>query len=126
VSGHRLGTAEIESALVSHESVSEAAVVGFPHPVKGEGIAAFVILRDGFSGSDDLETILAGHVRTVIGPIAKPDIIKFAKDLPKTRSGKIMRRILRKIAGGEKDLEAFGDISTLADPKVVKDLLGAG
>jgi acetyl-CoA synthetase len=126
VSGHRLGTAEIESALVSHESVSEAAVVGFPHPVKGEGIAAFVILRDGFTGSDDLETILAGHVRTVIGPIAKPDIIKFARDLPKTRSGKIMRRILRKIAAGEKDIEAFGDISTLADPKVVKDLLGAG
>jgi acetyl-CoA synthetase len=127
VSGHRLGTAEIESALVSHEAVSEAAVVGFPHPVKGEGIHAFVILRDGFVASDDLATILAGHVRKLIGPIAKPDHIQFAQDLPKTRSGKIMRRILRKLAAGERELEAFGDISTLADPKVVRDLLsGAG
>jgi acetyl-CoA synthetase len=127
VSGHRLGTAEIESALVSHEAVSEAAVVGFPHAVKGEGIHAFVILRDGFTASDDLATILAGHVRKLIGPIAKPDHIQFAQDLPKTRSGKIMRRILRKLAAGERDLEAFGDISTLADPKVVRDLLsGSG
>jgi acetyl-CoA synthetase len=127
VSGHRLGTAEIESALVSHEAVSEAAVVGFPHPVKGEGIHAFVLLRDGYVASDDLSTILAGHVRKLIGPIAKPDRIQFAHDLPKTRSGKIMRRILRKLAAGERDLEAFGDISTLADPKVVRDLLsGAG
>jgi acetyl-CoA synthetase len=123
VSGHRLGTAEVESALVSHEAVSEAAVVGFPHPVKGEGIHAYVVLKDGHIASEDLETILAGHVRTVIGPIAKPDRIQFARDLPKTRSGKIMRRILRKLAAGEKELEAFGDISTLADPKVVKDLL---
>jgi acetyl-CoA synthetase len=123
VSGHRLGTAEIESALVSHEAVSEAAVVGFPHPVKGEGIHAFVLLRDGQFASDDLATILAGHVRKLIGPIAKPDHIQFARDLPKTRSGKIMRRLLRKIAAGEKDMEAFGDLSTLADPKVVKDLL---
>ena len=123
VSGHRLGTAEIESALVSHEAVSEAAVVGFPHPVKGEGIHAFVLLRDGYVASDDLSTILAGHVRKLIGPIAKPDRIQFAHDLPKTRSGKIMRRILRKLAAGERDLEAFGDISTLADPKVVRDLL---
>ena len=123
VSGHRLGTAEIESALVSHEAVSEAAVVGFPHPVKGEGIHAYVVLRDGQVASDDLATILAGHVRKLIGPIAKPDHIQFVRDLPKTRSNKIMRRILRKIAAGERDLEAFGDISTLADPKVVKDLL---
>ncbi|HZL05393.1 MAG TPA: acetate--CoA ligase [Coriobacteriia bacterium] len=123
VSGHRLGTAEIESALVSHDAVSEAAVVGFPHPVKGEGIHAFVVLRDGQFASDDLATILAGHVRKIIGPIAKPDHVQFARDLPKTRSGKIMRRILRKIAAGEKDTEAFGDLSTLADPKVVKDLL---
>ena len=126
VSGHRLGTAEIESALVSHEAVSEAAVVGYPHPVKGEGIHAFVVLKDGYYPSEDLEKILAGHVRKMIGPIAKPDIVQFAPDLPKTRSGKIMRRILRKIAGGEKDIEAFGDISTLADPKVVKTLLGPG
>ncbi len=124
VSGHRLGTAEIESALVSHESVSEAGVVGFPHPVKGEGIHAFVVLRDGFVASDDLATILSGHVRKLIGPIAKPDRIQFAHDLPKTRSGKIMRRILRKIAAGETDIGTLGDLSTLADPKVVKDLLG--
>ncbi len=123
VSGHRLGTAEIESALVSHDAVSEAAVVGFPHPVKGEGIHAYVVLRDGQFPSDDLATILKGHVRKIIGPIAQPDIIQFARDLPKTRSGKIMRRILRKIAAGEREMEAFGDISTLQDPKVVKDLL---
>ncbi|TLM76830.1 MAG: acetate--CoA ligase [Actinobacteria bacterium] len=127
VSGHRIGTAEVESALVSHEAVSEAAVVGFPHPVKGEGLHAYVVLRDGFTASDELESILSGHVRTVIGPIAKPDRIQFAADLPKTRSGKIMRRILRKIAAGETDAEAFGDISTLTDPRVVKDLVaGAG
>ncbi len=123
VSGHRLGTAEIESALVSHEAVSEAAVVGFPHPVKGEGIHAFVLLRDGQFPSEDLAKILRGHVRKIIGPIATPDHIQFARDLPKTRSGKIMRRILRKMAAGEKEMEAFGDISTLADPKVVKELL---
>jgi acetyl-CoA synthetase len=123
VSGHRLGTAEIESALVSHEAVSEAAVVGFPHPVKGEGIHAYVILRDGVLPSEELAKILSGHVRRLIGPIAKPDRVQFVQDLPKTRSGKIMRRILRKIAGGEKDTEQFGDLSTLADPKVVKDLL---
>jgi acetyl-CoA synthetase len=123
VSGHRMGTAEIESALVSHEAVSEAAVVGFPHPVKGEGIHAFVLLRDGHYPSEDLATILSGHVRKLIGPIAKPDHIQFASDLPKTRSGKIMRRILRKLAAGERDMEAFGDLSTLADPKVVRQLL---
>ena len=126
VSGHRLGTAEIESALVSHEAVSEAAVVGYPHPVKGEGIHAFVVLKDGYYASEDLEKILAGHVRKLIGPIAKPDVVQFAPDLPKTRSGKIMRRMLRKIAAGERDLEAFGDVSTLADPKVLKELLGPG
>jgi acetyl-CoA synthetase len=123
VSGHRLGTAEIESALVAHEAVTEAAVVGFPHPVKGEGIFAFVVLRQDQVPSEDLAKILAGHVRKLVGPIAKPDHIQFSTDLPKTRSGKIMRRILRKIASGETDLEAFGDLSTLADPKVVKDLL---
>ncbi len=123
VSGHRMGTAEVESALVSHDAVSEAAVVGFPHPVKGEGIHAFVLLRDGQHPSEDLATILSGHVRKLIGPIAKPDRIQFARDLPKTRSGKIMRRILRKLAAGERDMEAFGDVSTLADPKVVKELL---
>ena len=126
VSGHRMGTAEIESALVSHEAVSEAAVVGFPHPVKGEGIHAFVLLRDGHYPSEDLAKILSGHVRKLIGPIAKPDHIQFARDLPKTRSGKIMRRILRKLAAGERDMEAFGDLSTLSDPRVVKDLLEGG
>ncbi len=124
VSGHRLGTAEIESALVSHEAVSEAAVVGFPHAVKGEGIHAYVVLRDGQVPSEDLAKTLTGHVRKVIGPIAKPDRIQFASDLPKTRSGKIMRRILRKVAAGTTGTEELGDLSTLADPKVVKDLLG--
>jgi acetyl-CoA synthetase len=126
VSGHRLGTAEIESALVSHEAVAEAAVVGFPHPVKGEGIHAFVILRQGQFPSEDLAKILSGVVRKMIGPIAKPDRVQFASDLPKTRSGKIMRRILRKIAAGETSSDAFGDLSTLADPKVVKDLAAGG
>ena len=125
VSGHRLGTAEIESALVSHDAVSEAAVVGFPHPVKGEGVYAYVVLRDGYVASEDLAKILSGHVRKTIGPIAKPDHIQFARDLPKTRSGKIMRRILRKLAAGERNLSELGDLSTLSDPKVVKDLLGA-
>ena len=126
VSGHRLGTAEIESALVSQEAVSEAAVVGFPHPVKGEGIHAYVVLRDGQIPSEDLAKILTGHVRKMIGPIAKPDRIQFASDLPKTRSGKIMRRVLRKLASGTTESEELGDLSTLADPKVVKDLLGGG
>jgi len=125
VSGHRMGTAEIESALVAHEAVTEAAVVGFPHPVKGEGIFAYVVLRDGEFASEDLAKILTGHVRNVIGPIATPDRIQFAPDLPKTRSGKIMRRILRKIAAGETDSEAFGDISTLTDPKIVQTLVAA-
>src|SRR5512143_2575429 len=121
VSGHRLGTAEVESALVSHEAVAEAAVVGYPHDVKGEGIYVYVTLKDGQKPSDELKKILVGHVRTVIGPIASPDKLQFAPGLPKTRSGKIMRRILRKIAANE--LENLGDTSTLADPSVVDDLV---
>ncbi len=124
VSGHRLATAEIESALVSHESVAEAAVVGYPHEIKGEGIYAYVILKDGYEPSEDLKKILEGHVRQVIGPIARPDIIVFTPGLPKTRSGKIMRRILRKIARGE--FEDLGDTTTLADPSVVEFLVKAG
>ncbi len=121
VSGHRIGTAELESALVSHEAVAEAAVVGYPHEVKGEGIYAYVVLKDGHHPSEELRNILAGHVRSVIGPIAKPDKIQFAPGLPKTRSGKIMRRILRKIARG--DIEDLGDTTTLADPSVVDVLV---
>jgi acetyl-CoA synthetase len=113
VSGHRLGTAEIESALVSHKDVAEAAVVGYPHDVKGEGIYAFVILKEGVSESEGLKQVLIEHVRKQIGPIAKPDKIQLTDTLPKTRSGKIMRRILRKIAAG--NLEDVGDLSTLAD-----------
>ena len=123
VSGHRMGTAEVESALVSHASVAEAAVVGFPHEIKGEGIYAYVILKTGQEASDNLLKMLSGHVREEIGPIAKPDVIHFVPELPKTRSGKIMRRILRKIAAGESDMGAFGDISTLADPSIVKTIL---
>ncbi|RJQ18072.1 MAG: acetate--CoA ligase [Nitrospiraceae bacterium] len=121
VSGHRLGTAEVESALVSHEAVAEAAVVGYPHEIKGEGIYVYVTLKDGQKPSDELKKMLVGHVRTVIGPIASPDKLQFAPGLPKTRSGKIMRRILRKIAKG--DVEDLGDISTLADPSVVDNLV---
>ena len=113
VSGHRLGTAEIESALVSHKDVAEAAIVGYPHEIKGEGIYAFVVLNAGVDGSDDLKKALIGHVRKEIGPIATPDKIQFTDTLPKTRSGKIIRRILRKVAAG--DLEDMGDLSTLAD-----------
>jgi len=113
VSGHRLGTAEIESALVSHKDVAEAAVVGYPHDVKGEGIYAFVILKEGVPESEELKQVLIEHVRKQIGPIAKPDKIQLTDTLPKTRSGKIMRRILRKIAAG--NLEDVGDLSTLAD-----------
>ena len=123
VSGHRMGTAEVESALVSHLSVAEAAVVGFPHDIKGEGIYAYVILKTGQEPTADLNKMLMGHVREEIGPIAKPDHIHFVPELPKTRSGKIMRRILRKIAAGESDMDAFGDISTLADPSIVKTIL---
>ncbi|NLI28777.1 MAG: acetate--CoA ligase [Nitrospiraceae bacterium] len=121
ISGHRLGTAEVESALVSHESVAEAAVVGFPHDIKGEGIYVFVTLKDGFDPTPELLKVLVGHVREVIGAIATPDKIQFAPGLPKTRSGKIMRRILRKIAHG--DISNLGDTSTLADPTVVTELV---
>ncbi len=121
VSGHRLGTAEIESALVLHDAVAEAAVVGYPHPVKGQGIYAYVTLVKGVAPSDALRQELIELVRREIGPIAKPDVIQWAPALPKTRSGKIMRRILRKIA--ENDLEHLGDTSTLADPHVVDDLV---
>ncbi len=121
VSGHRLGTAELESALVSHPAVAEAAVVGYPHEIKGDGIYAYVVLKEGNVSNEDLRKKLVQHVRTVIGPIATPDILQFAAALPKTRSGKIMRRILRKIAGGE--TENLGDVSTLADPGVVNALV---
>ncbi len=121
VSGHRMGTAEVESALVLHESVAEAAVVGYPHDIKGQGIYAFVTLMSGITGSDELLSELNDTVRTEIGAIARPDIIQWAPGLPKTRSGKIMRRILRKIA--ENELEDLGDTSTLADPGVVDDLV---
>ncbi|OZG73767.1 acetate--CoA ligase [Hahella sp. CCB-MM4] len=121
VSGHRLGTAEVESALVEHDAVAEAAVVGFPHDIKGQGIYAYVTLTVGFDGSDELLNELKQMVRKEIGPIATPDVIQFAPGLPKTRSGKIMRRILRKIAADETD--ALGDTSTLADPSVVDDLI---
>ena len=121
VSGHRLGTAEVESALVSHSKVSEAAVVGYPHDIKGQGIYCYVTLMAGETGDDDLRKDLVNHVRKEIGPLATPDKIQFAPGLPKTRSGKIMRRILRKIA--EDDFGALGDTSTLADPAVVDDLV---
>ena len=121
VSGHRMGTAEVESALVAHESVAEAAVVGYPHDIKGQGIYAYVTLMNGVDPTDALRKELEVWVRTEIGPIAKPDLIQWAPGLPKTRSGKIMRRILRKIA--ENDFGALGDTSTLADPSVVDDLI---
>jgi acetyl-CoA synthetase len=121
ISGHRLGTAEVESALVSHASVAEAAVVGAPHALKGQGIYAFVTLKQGLAATDALRAELVAHVRTVIGPIATPDWLQWAPALPKTRSGKIMRRILRKIAENAPD--QLGDISTLADPAVVESLV---
>ena len=121
VSGHRMGTAEIESALVAHPKVNESAVVGFPHPIKGQGIYAYVSLMSGEKSSDELLKELQDWVRKEIGPIAKPDIIQFSPGLPKTRSGKIMRRILRKIA--EDDFSNLGDTSTLAEPAVVDDLI---
>ncbi|SDO68541.1 acetate--CoA ligase [Phyllobacterium sp. OV277] len=121
VSGHRMGTAEVESALVSHDTVSEAAVVGYPHDLKGQGIYCYVTLMAGLEGTDELRKELVAHVRKEIGPIASPDKIQFAPGLPKTRSGKIMRRILRKIA--EDDFGSLGDTSTLADPAVVDDLI---
>ena len=121
VSGHRFGTAEIEEALNAHPHVAESAVVGYPHEIKGQGIYAYVILTAGAAKSEALKAELSQHVRTVIGPIAKPDVIQFSSDLPKTRSGKIMRRILRKIAADEFD--NLGDTSTLADPSVVDRLV---
>jgi len=121
VSGHRIGTAEVESALVSHKNVAEAAVIGYPHEIKGQGLYAFVTLKTGVEKSDELLKELRTHVRTVIGPIATPDKLQFADGLPKTRSGKIMRRILRKIAEGA--IDQLGDTSTLADPSVVNALV---
>ena len=121
VSGHRMGTAEVESALVSHNKVAEAAVVGFPHEIKGQGIYAYVTLNAGEKVNDEIKKDLINWVRKEIGPIASPDFIQFSSNLPKTRSGKIMRRILRKIAAN--DYDDLGDISTLAEPKVVDDLI---
>ncbi|MFX1562535.1 MAG: acetate--CoA ligase [Promethearchaeota archaeon] len=121
VSGHRMGTAEIESALVSHEAVAEAAVVGFPHDIKGQALYCFVTLKQGFDKTEDLRQELRKHVRKEIGPIATPDKVQFADALPKTRSGKIMRRILKKIAAGQ--IDDLGDTTTLADPSVVQKLI---
>lgn len=121
VSGHRMGTAEVESALVLHSAVAESAVVGYPHEIKGQGIYAYVTLMSGVEYTDELKTELIKHVRKEIGPIATPDVIHWAPGLPKTRSGKIMRRILRKVA--ENDFDSLGDTSTLADPSVVEDLI---
>ena len=121
VSGHRIGTAEVESALVSHAKVAEAAVAPMPHDIKGQGLYAFITLKDGVAPSEELKEELALHVRKEIGPIAVPDKIQFAPGLPKTRSGKIMRRILRKIA--ENHTDQIGDVSTLADPAVVDALV---
>ena len=121
VSGHRLGTAEVESALVSHPKVSEAAVVGYPHDIKGQGIYCYVTLMAGEASDEALKAELKTWVRKEIGPIATPDLIQWAPGLPKTRSGKIMRRILRKVA--ENDFGSLGDTSTLADPSVVGSLV---
>src|SRR6185295_8604673 len=123
VSGHRLGTAEIESALVAHEAVAEAAVVGFPHPIKGQGIYAYVTLTADYPAHDKEQVAgsLKEQVRQVIGSFAAPDVIHVAPGLPKTRSGKIMRRILRKIAASE--YEGLGDLTTLAEPEVVERLI---
>ena len=121
VSGHRLGTGEIENALVADPKVSEAAVVGYPHDLKGQGIYCYVTLNAGETPSEELKKELVSHVRREIGPIASPDLMQFAPGLPKTRSGKIMRRILRKIA--EDDFSNLGDTSTLAEPAVVNDLI---
>ncbi|MCS7280804.1 MAG: acetate--CoA ligase [Desulfobacterota bacterium] len=121
VSGHRIGTAEVESALVSHPAVAEAAVVGYPHEIKGEDLYAFVILKQGYDPSDELRKELINHVRKEIGPIATPGKLQFVPGLPKTRSGKIMRRILRKIASGE--IDQIGDTTTLAEPSVVEEII---
>ena len=121
MSGHRLGTAEVESALVAHEAVAEAAVVGMPHEIKGQGICAFVTLQVGIEETEQLRQELVAWVRKVLGPVATPDALYWAPALPKTRSGKIMRRILRKIAANE--LDTLGDTSTLAEPQVVEHLI---
>ena len=121
VSGHRMGTAEVESALVLHPQVAEAAVVGYPHDIKGQGIYAYVTPMADASPTEELRSELVALVRKEIGPIASPDVIQWAPGLPKTRSGKIMRRILRKIAANE--LENLGDTSTLAEPAVVEELV---
>jgi acetyl-CoA synthetase len=120
ISGHRIGTAEVESALVSHEKVAESAIVPFPHDIKGQALYAFVTVNAGVEKTDDLKKELVKHVRKEIGPIAQPDKIQFADALPKTRSGKIMRRILRKIAEGADDV---GNVTTLANPDVVEELM---
>jgi acetyl-CoA synthetase len=121
VSGHRLGTAEIESALVSHPAVAEAAVVGYPHDLKGQGIYVYLLPTDGTEINDELSKAVRNRVREELSPIASPDLIQWTEGLPKTRSGKIMRRILRKIAANEH--EQLGDTSTLADPSVVDALI---
>jgi acetyl-CoA synthetase len=121
VSGHRIGTAEVESALVGHTKVAEAAVVGYPHDIKGQGIYAYVTLKAGIAATDALRKELTDWVATDLSAIARPDVLQWAPGLPKTRSGKIMRRILRKIA--ENDVANLGDTSTLADPAVVEDLV---
>jgi acetyl-CoA synthetase len=123
VSGHRMGTAEVESALVAHPSVAEAAVVGYPHELKGQSIYAYVTLKSGVAKSEDLKKELVAHVRKLIGPIATPEKLQWADGLPKTRSGKIMRRILKKVAANDVSKESLGDISTLADPSVVEDIV---
>jgi len=123
VSGHRMGTAEVESALVSHPKVAESAVVGYPHPIKGQSIYAFVTLNTGVEKTEALKKELVAHVRKEIGPIATPEMIQWADFLPKTRSGKIMRRILKKVAAGDFSKEAMGDTSTLADPSVVEVII---
>jgi len=121
VSGHRLGTAEVEGAIGQHKAVAEAAVVGYSHDIKGEGIYAYVTLMTGEEESDDIEQEIRAKVREIIGPHASPDKIQFSSSLPKTRSGKIMRRILRNIA--ENKVDELGDISTLAEPEIVKKLV---
>jgi len=121
VSGHRIGTMELESAFVAHPAVAEAAVVGMPHDIKGEAIYAYIVLKEGHHPSEELRKALVNHIRKVIGPVATPDVIQFVSGLPKTRSGKIMRRILRKVAAGIYD--DLGDTSTLADPSVVEEII---
>jgi acetyl-CoA synthetase len=121
VSGHRIGTAEVESAIVTHEDIAEAAVVGIEHAIKGQAIYAFVILKNSERDQTELHNEILDAVTVSIGKIAKPEVIHFSRDLPKTRSGKIMRRILRKIAN--KDTDNLGDVTTLADPSIVKELI---